>query len=133
MKADVMPRCLRKAARWVACVGMFAAAVVAGPVALANTLEEVRQAEALLPDDAALRERYLRSCVICHTSMEAGAPLTGSIEQWRPRLTKGMDTLVKHAMQGLRAMPPKGLCADCSEADMQALIKFMSQGKEKNR
>ncbi|SFQ26792.1 cytochrome c5 family protein [Variovorax sp. 770b2] len=94
---------------------------------------DLQRAESLRPASAELRARYERSCLACHTSIDAKAPLTGDIAQWKPRLGKGMDVLVKHAMEGFNAMPPKGLCADCSEADMRALIVFMSQGKEEQR
>jgi len=94
---------------------------------------DIQRAESLRPESAELRARYERSCLACHTSIDAKAPLTGDIAQWKPRLDKGMDVLVKHAMEGFNAMPPKGLCADCSEADMRALIVFMSQGKEERK
>ncbi|RQO63703.1 hypothetical protein DBV14_02685 [Variovorax sp. KBW07] len=94
---------------------------------------DVQRAESLRPASSELRARYERSCLACHTSIDARAPLTGSVAQWKPRLDKGMDLLVKHAMEGFNAMPPKGLCADCSEADMRALIVFMSQEKEERK
>ena len=94
---------------------------------------DIQRAESLRPASDELRARYERSCLACHTSIDAKAPLTGSAPQWKPRLDKGMDLLVKHAMEGFNAMPPKGLCADCSEADMRALIVFMSQDKEERK
>ncbi|MGJ3701265.1 c-type cytochrome [Variovorax sp. AFSI2.2] len=100
-----------------------------GPVPALSALD-IRQAESLRPASADLRARYERSCMACHTSIDAKAPLTGAVAQWKPRLDKGIDLLVKHAMEGFNAMPPRGLCADCDEAHMRALIVFMSQGKE---
>lgn len=90
------------------------------------TLSDAQRAESLRPAVAELRERYERSCMACHTSLDGQAPLTGAVAQWKPRLAKGMDVLTRHAMEGFNAMPPKGLCADCSEADMRGLIAFMS-------
>lgn len=101
--------------------------------ARASTVSDAQRAESLLPADPALRAIYQRSCAACHTSVDAKAPLTGSAAQWKPRLDKGMDQLVKHAMEGFNAMPPKGLCADCSAGDMRALIGFMSQGKDERQ
>ena len=94
---------------------------------------DIRRSESLLPASAELRARYERSCMACHAAIDSKAPLTGSVAQWKPRIDKGMDLLVKHAMEGFNAMPPKGLCADCSEADMRALIVFMSQEKEERQ
>jgi cytochrome c5 len=37
-----------------------------------------------------------------------------------------MPTLVQHAKNGYKAMPPKGLCSDCSDLDLQKLIEFMA-------
>lgn len=93
----------------------------------------VQRAESLKPASAELRARYERSCLACHASIDGRAPLTGDVAQWKPRLDKGMDVLVRHAMEGFNAMPPKGLCADCSEADMRALIVFMSQEKDPSK
>jgi len=101
--------------------------------AQASPLSDAQRAESLRPASAELRARYERSCAACHTSIDAKAPLTGAVAQWQPRLDKGMDTLVKHAMEGFNAMPPKGLCADCSADDMRALIGFMSQGKDNSQ
>ena len=33
---------------------------------------------------------------------------------YRPRLEQGMEALVQHVTQGFKAMPPRGLCMDCS-------------------
>ncbi|MFH0132408.1 c-type cytochrome [Variovorax sp. VaC1] len=96
----------------------------------APSAADIRQAESLRPASAELRAKYERACMACHTSIDAKAPLTGAVAQWKPRLDKGMDLLARHAMEGFNAMPPKGLCMDCSEADMRALIVFMSQGKD---
>ncbi|MDR6914730.1 cytochrome c5 [Pseudomonas sp. 3296] len=55
------------------------------------------------------------------------APQKGDQEAWTPRLAKGMETLVQHVTQGFKAMPPRGLCMDCSAEDYQAIIHWMSE------
>lgn len=77
--------------------------------------------------NADLEARYKKSCYACHGFGANGAPKSFDAEQWAPRLEKGMDTLVKHARDGFNAMPPKGLCFDCSDADYQALIEYMAK------
>ena len=72
---------------------------------------------------------YQKSCRICHDSGVAGAPKKGVAGDWDSRLNKGMDTLVKSVSQGLGAMPPKGMCVDCSPEDFKAVIGFMSSSK----
>ena len=52
-------------------------------------------------------------CTSCHTSGVAGAPKVGDKAMWGPRIKQGIDTLVKHAIDGYHGpdgnfMPPKG-------------------------
>jgi cytochrome c5 len=79
--------------------------------------------------DQAIIDHYNKSCTICHAVGVAGAPKTGDVAQWAPRLEKGMDALLLSVDKGLNAMPPKGMCYDCSAADMQALIEYMAEAK----
>jgi cytochrome c5 len=38
-----------------------------------------------------------------------------------------METVLKHAVEGFNAMPPKGTCSDCSEEEIQAAINYMTE------
>lgn len=80
--------------------------------------------------DQAVVDRYNKACVVCHAAGVANAPKFGSAEDWRPRLAKGVDKLVISIKSGLGAMPPRGMCADCSDADYKALIAYMSTPKK---
>lgn len=79
------------------------------------------------PADARLAALYERSCATCHARTGTGAPLAGDPAAWAPRVTKGRAALLQSAQQGLNAMPPMGLCPDCSADDLSALIDFMTQ------
>lgn len=70
--------------------------------------------------------KYDKSCKVCHATGAAGAPKTGDAEAWAPSMAKGMDVLVQSVNNGLNAMPPKGMCFDCTDADYAALITYMS-------
>ncbi|RTY78664.1 c-type cytochrome [Pseudomonas veronii] len=70
---------------------------------------------------------FNRSCMMCHNGQLPAAPKKGDQSAWTPRLDKGMDTLVKHATEGFAAMPPRGLCMDCSDEDYRAVIVWMSK------
>jgi cytochrome c5 len=71
---------------------------------------------------------YQQSCISCHERGLANAPATGS-ERWQQLLDeKGMPTLLKHANDGFRGMPPRGGCFDCNPADYEALIRYMLDG-----
>jgi cytochrome c5 len=70
-------------------------------------------------------EIYNGSCMSCHATGAAGAPKVGDAAAWAPRIAQGNDKLLAHAINGLNAMPPKGLCMACSDADLQAAIDYM--------
>ncbi len=76
--------------------------------------------------DPAIVAKYNKSCIACHASGAAGAPRTGDVAAWKPRMDKGMDVMVASAVNGINAMPPKGLCFDCSADDYKALIVHMA-------
>lgn len=69
---------------------------------------------------------YARSCAACHGRPGTGAPPAHDPEAWRPRLARGMDALLAATVQGRGGMPPMGLCMDCSEAQLRALIAYLS-------
>lgn len=68
---------------------------------------------------------YTSGCAACHSSGAAGAPKTGDAAAWAPRESQGLDTLVKHAYEGFKGMPAKGLCADCSEEEIRGAVEYM--------
>ncbi len=80
---------------------------------------------AMAADDAVM-EKYNKSCAACHATGAAGAPKTGDADAWAPRLEKGSDALVASVTNGMGAMPPKGMCYDCSAEDYAALIEYMA-------
>jgi cytochrome c5 len=82
---------------------------------------------AVVADEVA--DRYAKTCAVCHASGAAGAPKTGVAADWEPRMGKGMDALVASVENGLNAMPPKGMCFDCSADDYKALIEYMAKAK----
>jgi len=71
------------------------------------------------------KDRYEQTCQMCHQAGLADAPKLGDKKAWQPRIAQGMDKLVKHAMEGLKAMPPKGGCSTCDEAEIRKTIEYM--------
>jgi cytochrome c5 len=65
-------------------------------------------------------------CAACHTSGAAGAPKIGVAADWGPRLAQGYDTLVKHAIEGIRAMPPKGGNPDLENVEVERALVYMA-------
>ena len=72
---------------------------------------------------------YNKACTVCHSMGVAGAPNTHNTAEWEPRLAKGIDTLLHSVKTGLNAMPPGGMCTDCTDDDYKAAIQFMSTAK----
>ncbi len=72
-------------------------------------------------------DRYNKTCAVCHAAGAAGAPKTGVAAEWETRMAKGMDALVESVDKGMNAMPPKGMCFDCSAEDFTALIEYMAK------
>ena len=70
---------------------------------------------------------YTTSCAGCHSIGVAGAPKFGNKADWASRLKRGIDDLVKVAISGKGAMPPKGTCATCSADELRAAIEHMVQ------
>ena len=68
---------------------------------------------------------YMQSCWACHNSGAAGAPKVGVAADWAPRVEKGMDTLLQNAINGVNAMPAKGLCFTCTDDDLRDLVQYM--------
>lgn len=71
------------------------------------------------------KQVYDASCMACHATGAAGAPKLGDKGAWEPRIAQGMDTLVQHAINGIRAMPPRGACGTCSDDDLKAAVDYM--------
>lgn len=73
--------------------------------------------------------QYQSSCFACHSTGAAGAPKTGDKAAWESRFKIGVDGLIASVQQGKGAMPPGGLCADCTKDDIKALIEYMAGHK----
>ena len=69
---------------------------------------------------------YAATCAACHDSGMAGSPKTGDNGAWSARLSQGYDTLVKHAIEGIRAMPAKGGNPDLDALEVERAVVFMT-------
>lgn len=69
---------------------------------------------------------YTATCAACHDSGMAGSPKTGDNAAWATRLAQGYDTLVKHAIEGIRAMPAKGGNPDLDDLEVARAVVFMT-------
>jgi cytochrome c5 len=72
-----------------------------------------------------LARAYQSVCAECHARPGTGAPPPGS-GAWTSRRAQGADVLLGHVVNGYRGMPPLGGCGACSEADLRALVAYVS-------
>ena len=82
---------------------------------------------AQLSDGFNPEQKYMASCFACHSTGAAGAPKVGDgmAVEWGPRLEKGLDAMVANTVNGLNTMPAKGLCFDCTDDDLRAIVEYM--------
>jgi cytochrome c5 len=91
------------------------------------TPAEIDYASRAAPEPPAVAALYARSCRNCHGLVASGAPLAGQVSAWAPRLAaRGADGLLLSVKKGRNAMPPGGLCPDCSDEDYRRIIAFMT-------
>jgi cytochrome c5 len=81
------------------------------------------------------KEIYGQLCHSCHTAGVAGAPKLGDKAAWAPRIAEGIDTLVKHAIDGYTGpdgnhMPAKGGNPALTDEQVANTVKWIvSQAK----
>ena len=86
------------------------------------TLKDANAPKVFLAADAV----YSANCAACHTSGAAGAPKMGDAGAWGARIAQGYDTLVKHAVEGIRAMPAKGGNPDLDAIEVARAVVYMA-------
>lgn len=69
---------------------------------------------------------YKMVCSACHATGAAGSPKFGDNGAWGPRIAQGYDTLVKHAIAGIRAMPAKGGNPDLDDVEVARAVVHMA-------
>jgi cytochrome c5 len=72
---------------------------------------------------------YNAACLACHGAGIGGAPKTGDVGAWAPRIAQGEDTLTEHVINGYQGeagyMPPKGGRVDLSDDEILAAMYYM--------
>ncbi len=68
---------------------------------------------------------YDTYCATCHAMGIGGAPAFADVDAWAPRIAKGMDTLMASTLNGINAMPAKGLCMSCSDNELSEAVIYM--------
>lgn len=72
------------------------------------------------------QEVYDASCTACHAAGALGAPKFDNKGDWGPRIGKGYDTLIKHAIEGFNQMPARGGNGDLSDVEVARAVVYLA-------
>ena len=65
-------------------------------------------------------------CSACHAVGALGSPKIGDKSAWGPRISQGYETLVKHAIAGIRAMPARGGNPELTDVEVGRAVAYMA-------
>lgn len=71
-------------------------------------------------------EVYTAVCLGCHASGALGAPKFENKGEWGTRIAQGYDTLIKHALEGIRQMPARGGNPDLTDIEIANAVAYMA-------
>jgi cytochrome c5 len=93
---------------------LLVGALMLSPSIYANTPEQI----------------YQKTCGVCHANGVANAPKKGDKAQWQIRLDqRGIEGLYLSAIEGRNAMPPKGLCGECTDDQIKQVVDYLISEK----
>ena len=65
-------------------------------------------------------------CATCHQAGVANAPKLGDKAAWAPHIKEGLDAMVKSAITGIKAMPPRGGDASLTDTEVARAVAYMA-------
>ena len=68
---------------------------------------------------------YNQTCVVCHAEGVQGAPMPGVRDDWEAPLSYGKSEMYLNTIEGIGEMPPRGMCGDCSDDQLKAVVDYM--------
>jgi len=100
------------------------------PEAVAERLQPVGRVEfgapAAAPGERTGEEIVKGTCGTCHVPGVANAPKIGDKAAWGALAKQGLPTLLRDAIKGVGAMPPRGGLADLSDTELARAIVYMA-------
>ena len=110
-------------------INTMKAALAVSPLGFSGSIFADDNAQPLqlaqLTDGFNAQQSYMATCFACHNSGAGGAPNPNKPEEWPARLEKGMDAIMANVVNGVNAMPAKGLCFNCTNEDLRAIVDYM--------
>ena len=65
-------------------------------------------------------------CTTCHSVGALGSPKFGDKAAWAPRIAKGYQTLIDHALHGFNKMPARGGDPNLQDIEVERAIAYMA-------
>lgn len=87
---------------------------------------EVAEAGAAGATEKSGEEVVKAVCAMCHAAGLMNSPKIGDKGQWQPRIAQGYETLVKHAIEGIRSMPARGGNPALSDNEVANAVAYMA-------
>jgi cytochrome c5 len=82
-------------------------------------------ASAGAPGDRSGEEVVDHVCAVCHATGRDGAPKIGDARAWEKRTARGLSSLTKNALDGVRRMPPHGGSLSLNDIEIKRAITYM--------
>lgn len=120
---------------WAKVFGVTDAIEVAEPtVAITQTQENIKpvamvelaQAAAAGATEKTGEEVVKGVCSMCHAAGLMNSPKIGDKGQWQARIAQGYETLVKHAIEGIRSMPARGGNPSLTDGEVANAVAYMA-------
>ena len=103
------------------------------PIAAADATQDIAPVATVEVEQAALikvslsgEEMVKNNCAMCHAAGMMNAPKIGDKAQWAPRIAQGYETIVKHAIEGIRSMPARGGNPAYTDFEMARAVVHMA-------
>jgi cytochrome c5 len=68
---------------------------------------------------------YTMICASCHSAGQGHVPQRSDTAYWQERLNQAGAALYQNTWVGINAMPPKGLCENCTETEIRAAVDYL--------
>lgn len=112
----------------------------AGEVIVVSMVEPPAQDTAMLaPTEVAAAEVsgkpvYEQACALCHDMGIGGAPAIRDKPAWSPRISRGLEQMVQHAIEGYTGesgfMPAKGGFTHLSDDEVATAVSYMVEASQ---
>jgi cytochrome c5 len=74
---------------------------------------------------------YQQHCALCHATGFDNAPRIGDRAAWLPYTKLGLDPMVRTAIRGHGAMPPRGGKANLTDAELRDAVIYMISAEDR--